>query len=260
MLVDYLERGVLAGAVAGIAYGAYMALVANPLIGYMETLAEGGEHGGHSHAGEHAHEAGEHAHAAGEHAHAVSEATTAAVSVGSGVLWGILLGGAFALAFYFLEPALPGRGRVKPYVLAGAGFLTVSVAPWLVLPPATPGAEQAFDPTLRSAIYAGMMAVGAITAGASIYGYGRVSARSRPLGVVTAAVPIAVLVAITAVAAPMIVEVGAMPADLVTAFRGLTVLSQAALWTLVAGCFGWLQTRAGVRSAAERRDDLLTSP
>ncbi|QCS42141.1 CbtA family protein [Natrinema versiforme] len=258
MLVDYLERGVLAGAIAGIVYGTYMAVVANPLIGYMETVAAGGDHA--HEAGEHAHEAGEHAHAAGEHAHAVSEATTAAVSVGSGVLWGILLGGAFALAFYFLEPALPGRGRVKTYVLAGAGFLTVSVAPWLVLPPTTPGAEQAFDPTLRIAIYAGLMAVGALVAALSIYGYRRVSARSRQLGGVAAAIPIVALVAVTAIAAPTIVESGSMPAELVTAFRGLTALSQAALWAFVAGCFGWLQTRAGVHSTAERRDDLLTSP
>ncbi|SEP75281.1 CbtA family protein [Natrinema salaciae] len=254
MLVDYLERGVLAGAIAGVAYGTYIALVANPLIGYMETVAEGAEHGTH------AHEAGEHAHAAGEHAHAVNEATTAAVSVGSGVLWGILLGGALALAFYFLEPALPGRGRRKIAVLAGAGFLSVSLAPWLVLPPTTPGAEQAFDPTIRIAIYVGLMAVGALVAAASIYGYRRVSARSRALGCATAAVPIVALVAVTAIAAPTVVEPGAMPAELVTAFRGLTALSQAALWALVAGCFGWLQARAGVRSAADRREELLASP
>ncbi|MBZ6495832.1 CbtA family protein [Natrinema longum] len=261
MLVDYLERGVLAGSIAGIAYGAYMTFVANPLIGHMEGLADGGEAEGHAHgAGEHAHAAGGHAHEAGEHAHAVSEATTAAVSIGSGVLWGILLGGIFALAFYFLEPALPGRGRAKTYVLAGAGFLTASVAPWLVLPPTTPGAEQAFDPTLRIAMYAGMMAVGAVVAALSIDGYKRVSKRSRPLGGITAAVPIVALVAVTTVAAPAIVDSGAMPADLVAAFRGLTVLSQAALWALVAGSFGWLQTRAGVRSATDRRDDLLASP
>jgi len=160
MLVDYLERARPRRRDRRIAYGAYMAFVANPLIGY-GRLAEGGEH---------AHEAGEHAHAAGEHAHAVSEATTAAVSIGSGVLWGILLGGVFALGFYFLEPALPGRGNVKAYVLAGAGFLTVSVAPWLVLPPTVPGAEQAYDPTLRIAIYVGLIAVGAVVASASIYG------------------------------------------------------------------------------------------
>ncbi|MDS0475069.1 CbtA family protein [Natrinema sp. 1APR25-10V2] len=249
MLVDYLERGVLAGSVAGLAYGAYVAFVANPLIGYMEGVAES-DSGGH-HAGEHAHAAG---------GHVVNEATTAAVSVGGGVLWGILLGGIFALAFYFLEPALPGRGNAKAYVLAAAGFFTVSVAPWLVLPPTTPGAEQAYTPTLRIAIYVGMMAVGAVVAAASIRGYDRVAPRSRPLGVVTATIPIVALAAVAALAAPTIVSVGAMPAELAAAFRGLTVLSQAALWALVAGCFGWLQRRVGVQSTAERHDELLTSP
>ncbi|MFC6764245.1 cobalamin cluster protein, partial [Natrinema soli] len=50
------------------------------------------------------------------------------------------------------------------------------------------------------------------------------------------------------------------PADLVAAFRGLTVLSQAALWFLVAGCFGWLRPRSDGRSAAEQREELLSSP
>jgi len=251
MLVDYLERGVLAGAIAGIAYGAYMAFVANPLIGYMETLAEGGEH---------AHEAGEHAHAAGEHAHAVSEATTAAVSIGSGVLWGILLGGVFALGFYFLEPALPGRGNVKAYVLAGAGFLTVSVAPWLVLPPTVPG------PNRRTIRRFGSRSTSVSSPSAQSsrrHRYTGISAGRlgvSPLGVVTAAVPIVVLVAGTAIAAPTIVESGAIPADLVAAFRGLTVLSQAALWILVAGCFGWLRPRSDGRSPTEQREELLSSP
>ncbi|TMT86870.1 cobalamin cluster protein [Haloterrigena sp. H1] len=254
MLIGYLERGVLAGSIAGIVYGIYMTVVANPLIGYMETVAEEATHGAH------AHSASDHAHAAGEHAHAVSEATTAAVSIGSGVLWGILLGGIFALAFYFLEPALPGRKYVKSYVLAGASFLTISVAPWLVLPPATPAAEKAFDPTLRIGLYIGLMAVGAVVAAASIEGYKRVSIRSRPLGIVAATIPIGALVATAVLAAPTVVDSGAMSASLVTAFRGLTVLSQAALWAIVASCFSWLQTRANVRSATERRNDLLTSP
>ncbi|ELY85613.1 CbtA family protein [Natrialba taiwanensis] len=263
MLVDYLERGVLAGAIAGIAYGLYVMLVANPLVGYMEALAEGagGAESGHehAHAAEHAHTAGEHAHAAGEHAHAVGETTTAVVSIGSGVFWGILLGTAFALAFYFLEPALPGRGSVKGYVLAGAGFLAVSGAPWLVLPPTTPGAEQAYTPTIRIAIYGGLMLAGALIAATAIYGYRRGSTRSRPLGLCLAALPIVALAAVTTLTAPTIVESGAIPGELVTAFRGLTALSQAALWVLVAGCFDRLQTRARAHSSTERRVDLTTS-
>ncbi|SFC07160.1 Probable cobalt transporter subunit (CbtA) [Halobiforma haloterrestris] len=230
MLVDYLQRGVVAGAIAGLLYGVYMAVVANPLIEYMETVSH--------HAGEH-----DHGHAADPaHAHAVSEATTEVVSVGSGVLWGIFLGGLFALTFYFLEPALPGTERVSAYVLAGAGFLTVSVTPWLVLPPATPGAEQSLGPNPRLVIYAGLMVLGAVVAATAILGYERTTARtgSRYYGLVVAGAPVVATVAIVPTLTPTITTAGAMPAELVTTFRGLTVLSQAAVWAIVAGSFSWL--------------------
>ncbi|MFC4541917.1 CbtA family protein [Halosolutus amylolyticus] len=233
MLVDYLQRGVLAGTIGGVCYGGYLAAVANPLVEYMEELDH---EAGHGH---------EHAHDATESAHAVSETTTAVVSVGSGVLWGILLGGLFALAFYFLEPALPGRGRVKAVVLAGAGFLTVSVTPWLVLPPATPGAEQALGPDARIVLYACLMVLGAIVATGSILGYRLTTARTGDwrVGVVAGVVPVVVTVAVLPLVTPTITTTP-LPAALVTAFQGLTVLSQAALWAIVAASFAWLHDRA----------------
>lgn len=99
MLVDYLVRGAKAGVVAGLAFGLFVAVVANPLVGVAETF----EHDGHT-AGN-----GDHHDAAG----ATSAVTTGAVSVAGGVLWGLLLGVvAFGAGFYLLEPALPGpRGR-----------------------------------------------------------------------------------------------------------------------------------------------------
>ncbi|WP_436346875.1 CbtA family protein [Natronorubrum sp. FCH18a] len=248
MLTDYLERGVLAGAVAGVAYGLYVALVANPLVEYVEGL-------GH----EHAHEAGHaHDHAA-ESAHAVGETTTALVSVGSGVLWGILLGGLFAVAFYLLEPALPGSRAVKAVILAGAGFLTVSVAPWLVLPPTAPGAEQTVGTGTRVAIYAGMMVVGALVAAAAILGYDRTAPRSRLLGVAVGALPVVALVAVVSLATPTVTHHGDLPGNLVTAFQGLTVLSQAALWLVVAGSFSWLLGHVRPADEATRLEDELLS-
>ena len=47
MFVAYLKRGLLAGGVAGLAYGLFMATVANPLVGYIEHAQHG-----HSHAGD----------------------------------------------------------------------------------------------------------------------------------------------------------------------------------------------------------------
>ncbi|UHQ95396.1 CbtA family protein [Haloterrigena alkaliphila] len=254
MLRAYLERGILAGAIAGIAYGLYVALVANPLVAYVEGVGHDG--GGHGHEAGHAHE---HAHEAGEHAHAVTETTTALVSVGSGVLWGILLGGLFAVAFYLLEPALPGPRAIQAAVLAGAGYLTVSVAPWLVLPPAAPGAEQSLDPEPRLAIYAGMMVVGALVAAASVFGYDRTATRNRLVAVAVGAAPIVALVIVVPAAAPTITSHAGLPADLVLAYQGLAVLSQAALWLLVAGSFSWLLGYVEAGTDATRLEDELVA-
>jgi hypothetical protein len=223
MAVDSIKRGVLAGAVAGFAYGLFVALVANPLISTLEA---------------HAHEVGGSEH---EAAHAVAESTTAVVSVGSGVLWGVLLGGMFGLAYYLFEPGLPGSPDVKPYVLAGAGFLTVSVAPWLVLPPATPGVEPALSTDVRLVVYGGMMLLGALLALGTVF----VQRRLRSiLGGVRAAVvclsSLAVVLTVLALGTPTLVSVGADSTALARAFQGSVILSQAVLWLLVAGVFGHL--------------------
>jgi len=119
MFRAYVERGLLAGAAGGLTFGLFVALVGNPLVHAIEEM-------GH-----------DHSHGAGGHeASVVSEATTSVASIGGGVLWGLLLGTVvFGLGYYVLEPAIPGTGATKRYVLAAAGFVTVSGAPWLVSPP-----------------------------------------------------------------------------------------------------------------------------
>ncbi|PSQ32444.1 hypothetical protein BRD09_03565, partial [Halobacteriales archaeon SW_10_68_16] len=140
MLRSYVERGVLAGAAGGLTFGLFVAVVGNPLVGYVEELG---------HAGDGGHQAAE---------GFLSETVTNLGSVGGGVLWGLLLGAIFfGAVYYFLEPAIPGEGATKRYVLAGAGFLTVSGAPWLALPPVAPGMEQSLPTQTRLLIYGGMM-------------------------------------------------------------------------------------------------------
>ncbi|MES3517215.1 MAG: CbtA family protein [Natronomonas sp.] len=248
MILGYLQRGVAAGGVAGVFYGLYLAIVGNPLIEYMEGLAHADHgHGDHGHS-DHGHEAAAH----GGHEHLVSETTTAVVSVGSGILWGILLGAAFGVCFYLFEPSLPGTDRLKPYVLAGAGFLTVSVTPWLVLPPAAPGAEQAFGTDLRLGIYAGLMLVGAVVSVATIAGYRRLESRGHHAVVAAtlALLPVAVMVLVVPNVTPTFVAPGEAPVDLVAAFQGTVALSQAGLWGIVAGSYGWLHTRHGTSNSA----------
>lgn len=242
MLSDYLQRGVAAGLVAGLAYGLYMVLVGNPLGGYVDAVANGHE-GGHAH---------------GHAGSVVSETTTAVVSAGSAVLWGVLLGGFFAVALYLLEPALPGRGDVKAYVLAGAGFFSVSVTPWLVLPPAAPGAVHRYGIDTRLAAYLGLVVVGIGLSTAAIGAYKRFARRHIGLAVLAASIPILVAAALSTLA-PTIATHPDLPGDLVTAYRGLVVLTQAALWFLIAGTFTRIQ-RWGSEQTVQPAEDAFTSP
>lgn len=224
MIADYLRRGVAAGAIAGIAYGLYIVLVGNPLTEYVHDAGHGHDHGhGHQHA-----------------AHAVSETTAALVSAGSGLLCAIFLGGCFAAALYLFEPAIPGSKAMQPYVLAGAGFLTVSGIPWFALPPAAPGAEHLYGVEARLAAYLGLVALGAITVAATVTAYNRLAARNAGLR-------IAVAVVLT-LAAPTVTTHPDLSAALVSAYRDLAVLSQAVLWLLLAGAFDALRRRAPIRS------------
>ncbi|WP_299236248.1 CbtA family protein [Natronomonas sp.] len=249
MIQQYFQRGVGAGAVAGLAYGAYMALVGNPL---SEHVHEAGHGADHTHAG-----AAEHAHEAGP---AVSEATTAAVSAGSGVLWGVLLGGVFAVAFYLFEPALPGRPETKAYVLAGVGFFSVSATPWLVFPPAAPGAEHLYGIEVRIAAYLGLVAVGLAVSAAAVAAYRRVGSERPGLGLVAAAAPVSAAALLLSTLAPQTVISPELPADLLAAYRGLTVLTQAGLWLVIAAAFSRLQRRGGTDRAERPRTGALSSP
>lgn len=232
MIQEYCRRGVVAGAIAGIAYGIFMAVVGNPLAAYMENLAVQG----HDHAGQHIWD------------------TTALVSVGSGVLWGIFLGGAFAVAYYFLEPTLPGTDTVKPYVLAGAGFLTVSVTPWLVLAPTAPGAEKALGMEPRLLIYGGSMVAGAALAALSIAVYRTLSTRRRDIAAVAGLAPVAVAVLVLGQVTPTIISSGEIPETLFAAYQGLVALSQAALWLLLAASYNWLSRRGAAESGTTTGD------
>lgn len=211
-MLDHLKRGVAAGGLAGAAYGLLVWLALNPLIAAIEGLA-------HDH---------------GSHAHAVSEATTAVVSAGGGVLWGVLLGAVFGVAYFLFEPAVPG-GRARAYVLAGAGFFVVSGAPWLALPPVAPGAEHALGPEVRLVIYAGMMVLGALAAAGAVAAYNRTApVWDRGVRLAVAAIP---LVALVGVAGLVPASGGGAPAHLVAAFRWLVVFGQIGLWGLIAVAF-----------------------
>ena len=232
-MIGSIQRGVAAGGLAGVAYGLFTWLVTTPLIEHVERLS------------------GAHDHGPGEGATLVGETVTAAVSAGGGVLWGVLLGAAFGVAYFLFEPALPGDD-LSAYVLAGAGFLTTSVAPWTVLPPVVPGTEHAYGPDVRVALYVGLMGVGALVAAASLLGYARVAdRRGWVLGAVAGGVPLAALALLAVVAPPTVAAVEAS-ADVAGAFRWLVAFSQASLWMLIAASYRRFDRLRGDRSSTAR--------
>jgi len=227
-MYDALKRGVGAGAVAGVAYGLFVALVATPAIAFAETFEAGHGHGG-------------------------VDLAAAAPSVVGGGLFGLLLGAAFGVAYYLFEPALPGAADTRNYLLAAAGFVTVAGAPWLALPPQAPGAEYALGSDARLVVYAGMMALGALACGLSLAAWRRFDSEGAVLRAAAALLPFG-LVAAAALLAPTAPSSGPVPDGLATAYRGVVVLGQVLLWTVLATAHTWLLERTASREVTVPRE------
>jgi predicted cobalt transporter CbtA len=231
-----VRRGVTAGAVAGLGYGLYVAVVATPLIRYAETFETDGPGTA-----------------------AVPELVASVLSIGGGVLYGILLGAfAFGVAFYLVEPAIPGGPRLQRSLVAAAGFLVVSGVPWLVLPPVPPGVEHSLPTDVRLSWYGASMVVAAFACGCAIWVYNRLARDHGSLVAPTAApvglAPIALLVA----AAPTSRVAGPVPPRVAAVFTVVTVVGQIGLWVLLAAAHWWLTRRAG--GAAVLGHDSSTVP
>ena len=223
MLTNYVTRGLKAGLVGGIAFGLFMALVGNPFIGYAETFEHTHHHGGP----------------------VVSGAATTVVSIVGGALVGILFGTVvFGAVFYFLEPAIPGAAGIKSYVLGAAGFVTVSGAPWLVLPPQPPGVEQALAIDTRLTWYLGMMVGGALACGVAGYAYTRLRPQYGRLAGIIGSVAALALLPIVAALAPSNATSGPIPGSLAYVFQATVAVGQVGLWYVLASAHAWLEDRA----------------
>lgn len=223
MLSDYLERGALAGGVGGVVFGLFVWLVATPLVRVAETYEENG--GGHE-------------------AAAVPDAVASVTSVLGGVVFGVLLGAAvFGLGYYLLEPSLPGGSDAGSYLLAAAGFVTVSGAPWVALPPQPPGVETALSTDVRLGVYVVMMGIGALACALAWQAYElRTEHPARAAGLGAAALAV---VPVVGVLVPTGVVHSRVPAALAAGFRWVTVFGQVLLWLAIAGTHALLLRRSG---------------
>ena len=220
-----LRRGLTAGAVGGLLFGLFTALVANPLVGYTESLA-------------HAHE-----HAPGQ-GHVMPETVTAAASVAGGVVWGVLLGGVVFGVLYYLT---------------AAGFLTVSGGPWLLLPPQPAGVAHTTPVGTRIGWYLAAAATAAVACTLAVVVFRRLAQTGVAVRFAALAglLPFGLL-AILLVLGPSGTAVGDVPGTVVLAYRGVVVAGQAGLWVVLAAVHGRLSHRRKQRLAVGPNETLPT--
>jgi predicted cobalt transporter CbtA len=238
MIISYVVRGVKAGLIAGIIFGLFMAIVANPLIAYADEMNHNAIESEHSHESE----SHDHTEAAN------SVITNKIVSILSAGLWGILLGGGvFGLAYYLIEPIIPGTGTVKSYLLAIGGFITVSGAPWLALPPTSPGVQQSIPSDTRTLIYVGMIVIGAGVCLLSGIIYRRSeSSIGQPIATIIGLLPFGLL-SFPLILFPENTTQSTLPEDLQAGMIGIVVFSQLMLWITLATSHAWLQSNSAIK-------------
>jgi predicted cobalt transporter CbtA len=163
------------------------------------------------------------------------------------VVYGLALGGLFALAFAFAYGRVArARPQVTAYWLAAAAFIVVYLVPFLKYPASPPGATDADTIGRRTALYVTMIAISlcaAVAAGrlrpALVARFGTVTAN------VGAGLFYVVVVAVAGLALPSIREIPSdFPATALWAFREASIGMQAVIWLTIGLVFGPLAQRA----------------
>lgn len=172
-------------------------------------------------------------------------------------LFGTALGGLFALAFAF------GYGRIgnltprnTALLLAGIGFVTVFLVPFLNYPANPPSVGNQDTIGKRSAVYFGMIAISIVVAVAAIYARRRLAQRIEGwLAVIVAVLGYIVVVWIAGALLPHFHEVPeSFPAQSLWEFRTASLGTQVVLWATIGIVFALLLERAEHRATKPATD------
>jgi predicted cobalt transporter CbtA len=163
------------------------------------------------------------------------------------VVYGIALGGLFALAFAFAYGRVARAGpRNTAYGLAAAAFVVVYFVPFLKYPASPPGATDPATIGKRTLLYATMVAISLLAAVAASRLrpalLQRFGAHAANLG---AGLAYAVVVLAAGLTLPSIREIpSAFPATALWSFREASIGMQAVTWLTIGLVFGPLAQRA----------------
>ncbi|TDD74300.1 hypothetical protein E1293_29760 [Actinomadura darangshiensis] len=238
MVRTLLVRGLLLGLLAGLVAGVFAFAVGEPRVDDAIAL-ENATAAAH----EHGHGAAAHEHEHGEEE--VSRGTQKAGLFLATGLYGLAVGGVFALVFAGL------RGRVGPrsdgglaLAAAGTGFAAVILVPFLKYPANPPAVGDPETINSRTVLYLAMIGVGLLSAAIAV-----TTARSVPGGP-WARWPAAVLafivpVTVASLLLPAVDEVpDGFPATLLWQFRIISLGTQLVFWASFGTLFGWFCERA----------------
>ncbi|MGI5421700.1 CbtA family protein [Actinomadura luteofluorescens] len=254
MVRTLLVRGLLLGLLAGLVAGVFAFAVGEPRIDDAIALENAAAAPGHGHgaaaepeSATHGHESGTHEQETRKHEHGeeVSRGTQKAGLFLATGLYGLAVGGVFALAFAGL------RGRVGPrsdaalaLAAAGTAFAAVIVVPFLKYPANPPAVGDPETINTRTLLYLAMIGVGLLSTAIAV-----TTARSVrggpwarwPAAVLAFVVPVAV----ASLLLPTVDEVpDGFPATLLWQFRITSIGTQLVFWASFGTLFGWFCDRA----------------
>jgi hypothetical protein len=228
-----LRRGLLAGLVAGLVSGVYLLLVGEPVIDQairLEAAASGGAPA----------------------VEVFSRGTQRLGLVGAATLYGLAVGGVFAILYQLLEPRMAaGTAWDKAVRLAAAGFGTLFLVPFFEYPSNPPGVGDPATAGTRTRLYLAAIALSAVISLLAWLAAHRLAElgveRWRRQLAVGAGYLVAVGLAYSVL--PEVSQRVNVPAEVLWEARLASASGQALLWACLGAAFGALGMRAERRAA-----------
>jgi Probable cobalt transporter subunit (CbtA) len=240
VIAALLVRGLAAGLAAGVLAGGFGFAVGEPKV----ERAIGVERASHQAMGPAA-------------APVVSRSAQRGGLLLAAALYGLAVGGLFALAFAAVRGRVGPRGDWSTAIwLAGLLFVAVALVPALKYPPNPPGVGDPSTISSRTSLYLTMVAITLLGLLAAWRLAGQLSSRALPwVRQLAAAALFTATVTVALIVLPAVDEVPrSYPADLLWSFRLSSLGVQLALWSALGALFGIACERSQPRRGRRRRE------
>ncbi|WP_426560968.1 CbtA family protein [Angustibacter sp. McL0619] len=231
MTRSFLIRGLLVGLLAGAVAFVVAHFLGEPSVAAAIAVEES------SHAAEHMH---------GDQVVLVSRDIQASVGLLTALLlFGAALGGVFGIGAAVAQGRLGRLGaRATSALLALAGFVTISLVPFLKYPANPPAVGDPSTIARRSGLYFAMLALSLLFAVAAVWVARRLHTLSTWNRCLAGVATFVVLVGVAYAVLPAVDEVGTFPADVLWRFRMGSLATQLSVWSTLGLAFGALTERA----------------